>query len=88
VARLYAGILGLLAFVTTLVQGLLHQGNPESVLWAACCNLSVFALVGGFAGRMAAWIVEDATRRRLTAAPDAPWRARTPSPDSRPKAGT
>jgi hypothetical protein len=65
VARRYAGILGSLAFLTTLIRGMLHGGDPETVLWSAWCALLAFALVGGIAGRLAAWIVEDAVRSRF-----------------------
>ena len=68
VARLYAGILGLLAFLTTLVRGMLHGGDPESVLWSAWCSLLAFVLVGGVVGWFAGWIVEDTVRSRFAAA--------------------
>lgn len=59
-ARLYAGLLGLLAFLTTLVRGMLHGGEPQAVLWSAWCHLLAFALLGALAGWTARWIVEDA----------------------------
>jgi hypothetical protein len=68
VARLYAGLLGLLAFLTILVRGILHRGDPEMVLWSAWCHLLAFALVGVVVGWLAGWIVEDAIRSRVATA--------------------
>jgi hypothetical protein len=78
VARLYAGILGLLAFLTTLVRGILHGGEPEAVLWSAWCNLLTFALVGCLIGWIARWIVEDAVYSRYAVANIARPMAKTP----------
>jgi hypothetical protein len=78
VARLYAGILGLLAFVTTLVRGMLHGGGPESVLWSAWCNLLLFTVVGCLVGGIARWIVEDAVHSRYAVANIARPMAKTP----------
>jgi hypothetical protein len=65
VARLYAGILGLLAFLTILVRGLLHGVDPEWVIWSAWHHLLAFTLVGAAVGWMAGWIVEDAIRNQV-----------------------
>ncbi|MGW8257890.1 MAG: hypothetical protein ACWGMZ_10430 [Thermoguttaceae bacterium] len=64
-ARLYCGILGLLAFLTTLARGWIHGGNTESILWAAWLNLLLFSVIDLIIGALAAWIVEDAVSTRL-----------------------
>lgn len=65
--RSYAGILGLLAFLTCLVRGLMHGESPLSTLTAACGGLCVFTLVGSIVGWLACQTVEDAVRGRLQA---------------------
>jgi hypothetical protein len=65
VSRVYAGTLGLLAFLTCLVRGLMHGDAPTSVLTVACCGLLVFALLGSVLGWLASLTVEDAVRGRL-----------------------
>lgn len=64
-ARTYAGILGLLAFLTSLVRGLYHAQGPESLMGQACVHLAVFAIAGWAIGGCARWIVEDSVRQRL-----------------------
>jgi hypothetical protein len=65
VAHLYAGILGLLAFLTSLVRGLVHGIGIDAVLWTAWCNLWVFAAIGCVTGWMADKIIEDSVRGRI-----------------------
>jgi len=67
VAHVYAGILGPLAFLTSLARGVMHGGGIESVLWTAWCSLLVFSAVGYAIGWVADWIVEDAVRGRISA---------------------
>jgi hypothetical protein len=67
VARIYAGVLGLLAFLTCLARGAFQGGRPGSILQTACLALLGFALLGQVIGAWAAWIVEDAVRGRLAA---------------------
>lgn len=66
-ARLYAGILGLLAFLTSLIRGMVHSYGVESTLWSACLGMALFAVVGVVLGGIARWIVEDSVNSRLTA---------------------
>ena len=66
-ACIYAGILGLLAFLTCLVRGLMHGESPSSVLLLACLSLAVFALIGSIFGWLASQTVEDSVRGRLQA---------------------
>jgi hypothetical protein len=67
VARIYAGVLGLLAFLTCLARGLAHGAGAESALWLACGSMLVFAAIGLAVGACAGWIVEDSVRQRLAA---------------------
>lgn len=61
----YAGILGLLAFLTSSVRGLLHGGEVESVLLTAWLSLLAFAAIGGVVGWVAGRIVEESVRARI-----------------------
>ena len=65
--RAYAGVLGPLAFLTVLAQGLVHSASAQETLWRATVALVAFAVIGCIAGQVAGWIVEDAVRGRLTA---------------------
>ena len=66
-ARIYAGILGLLAFLTSLAHGLLHDGDSGTIVWNAWCSLWVFAAVGYVLGSIAARTVDDSVEARITA---------------------
>ncbi len=66
-ARIYAGILGPLAFLTSLARGMLHGAGPESVLATACCCLWLFAAVGCVMGWIGQHAVEDAMSARVAA---------------------
>lgn len=66
-ARTYAGILGPLAMMTSLVRGLIAGGGSESVLWTAWGYLLVFAAIGGMLGWIAERTVEDAVHGRIAA---------------------
>jgi len=59
VARIYAGILGLLAFLTSMAHGVVHARATEALLLTAWWNLLVFAVLGSVIGWIAARIVED-----------------------------
>jgi hypothetical protein len=65
-ARIYAGILGLLAFATVVARGVAHENSPNPTIWQACGMLFVFAAVGYVIGSTARWIVEDSVRGQLT----------------------
>ena len=66
-AHTYAGILGPLAFVTSLAHGLMHGGGGVSILLAAWCCLLLFALAGCVIGWVAERIVEDSVHSRISA---------------------
>jgi hypothetical protein len=64
-ARIYAGILGLLAFATVVARGVAHQISPNPTIWQACVMLFVFAAVGYLIGGTARWLVDDSVRGQL-----------------------
>lgn len=64
-ARIYGGILGLIAFLTTLLRGCIHGGDTESILWTGWLNLLLFSIVGLVIGWLAGWIVEDSVNTNL-----------------------
>ncbi|MGO8744584.1 MAG: hypothetical protein ACLQNE_01220 [Thermoguttaceae bacterium] len=64
-ARTYAGILGFLAFVTSLVHGYVHAQRAETILLSAWASLVAFAVIGSAAGWTARRVVEDAVRERI-----------------------
>jgi hypothetical protein len=64
-ARIYAGILGLLAFATVVARGVAQQSAPNATIWQACGMLFVFAAVGFLIGSTARWIVDDSVRGQL-----------------------
>ena len=65
--RIYAGVLGPLAFLTVVARGLLNGASAQRVLLDAWLFLWIFAAVGYVVGRLAAWVVEDSVRSRLSA---------------------
>jgi hypothetical protein len=67
VARIYSGILGLVAFLTTLVRGWIHGDDTQSILWTGWISLLLFSIIGLVVGRIAGWIVEESVSARLAA---------------------
>ena len=63
--RVYAGILGLLAFATVLVRSLRYSGPVETTLLIAMGSLIAFAIIGLLSGRLAAWIVEQSLQTQF-----------------------
>ncbi|HEY4761128.1 MAG TPA: hypothetical protein VIH42_11160 [Thermoguttaceae bacterium] len=66
-ARIYCGIFGLLALLTTMARGWIHGGDTESILWASWLNMLLFSIVGLVIGWIAGKIVEDSVSSRLAA---------------------
>lgn len=64
-ARNYAGVLGLIAFLTVMVRGFLDFGGIESTLQIACVALALFAATGWFIGGAAERIVDESVRERV-----------------------
>jgi hypothetical protein len=65
--RKYAGILGPLACATVVARGLLLRHSIEETLLSASLCLFAFAALGYVLGELAAWIIADAMRARLSA---------------------
>lgn len=64
--RTFAGILGLTAFVTVLVRGLI-DGHPYPTLLLATVALFVFAAMGWVIGKIAETTVEGSVRAAFEA---------------------
>jgi hypothetical protein len=67
VGRIYGGILGLLAFQTTILRGWFHHSDSQSTLWTAWLCLMIFAAVGLVIGRVAGQIVKESVIGRVNA---------------------
>jgi hypothetical protein len=67
VERSYAGMLGLVAFATCLAHGWIHGAGIETSLFRAWICLLVFTLLGWMTGAIAAKVVDEAVRSRVTA---------------------
>jgi hypothetical protein len=65
VARIYGGILGLAAFLTTLARGGVHGNDPETTLRTAWLSLIAFTGIGLVLGWLGGWMIEDAIQSRL-----------------------
>ena len=63
----YAGVLGLLAFLVTVVNGLTSAGGTETTIKVACLCLFLFGAVGYLIGRIAQSAVEDSVRAQFQA---------------------
>ena len=63
--RIYAGVLGPVAFLTVLIRGWKDGADSDAALLAAWLGLVVMASVGYVAGRLAQGIVEDSVRTRI-----------------------
>ena len=66
-APIYAGILGFLAFATSLAHGMIHAADTVTVLRAACVSLAAFAALGYVGGGFAARTVEESVRAEIQA---------------------
>jgi NhaP-type Na+/H+ or K+/H+ antiporter len=64
-------MLGLVAFLTCVVRGVLHAWPPQQALLVAWTSLLAFALLGSVIGWIAEWILEDEVRGRIAAGSDA-----------------
>ena len=66
-ARQYAGILGLLALLVSLLRGLLAGSPGEATLFSAWLSLLAFVGIGAVIGGLAEWTVRDAVSSRILA---------------------
>ncbi len=64
-ARTYAGILGVLAMITTLLRGGVGSAGSETLLLKAWGALVLFAAVGYAIGWIANRTVEDSVRAKI-----------------------
>lgn len=64
--RSYAGILGLVAFLSVMIQGFIANAAAEPTLFRAWIGLLVFTAIGYLSGRLAQWMVEDSIRTKVT----------------------
>lgn len=64
-ARIYAGILGLVALLTSLALGIYHGEATDTMLFSAWLCLWGFAAVGYGAGSIAGWIVRESVHARI-----------------------
>ncbi len=65
--RSYAGIIGLLAFVTVVTRGLIDGASVESTLQVACLSLFGYAAIGYVIGRVGELIVADSVGAKFDA---------------------
>lgn len=63
--RNYAGILGVIAFLTVLGRGLVGGDTVATTMRVAVCSLAAMAVVGAIIGRLGAWLVEESIRWRI-----------------------
>lgn len=65
-ARIYAGILGPLAFLTNVLRGAASGAAADHVLWSAWTSLWLFAALGCVAGWIAERTVDESVRQRVS----------------------
>ncbi|MDY0168643.1 MAG: hypothetical protein RBS80_18995 [Thermoguttaceae bacterium] len=65
-ARIYAGILGPVAFLTALARGFLLGAEVQSTLFQAWCALWCFAVAGYVVGWIAERTIEQSVHDRIT----------------------
>ena len=68
--RIYAGMLGLVAFLTCLARGIVHEWPAEKSLLVAWTSLLAFAALGSIIGWIAERILEEEARARIAAGSD------------------
>ncbi len=64
-ARQYAGILGLLALMVSLMRGIIAGGACEATLWTAWLSLLAFTILGAVIGWLAERIVRESVSSRI-----------------------
>ncbi len=84
VARIYAGILGPLAFLTTLAHGALHGRQADMILLDAWYALIGFAPLGCVIGWLAGRIVEEEVRARISSRAEKPPPSQFAAQETRP----
>ncbi|MGA2031536.1 MAG: hypothetical protein ABSG68_04715 [Thermoguttaceae bacterium] len=66
-ARIYAGVLGPLAFITCLARGLVAGGGGDSLLANAWYSLLAFSALGCLIGWIAQRTVDESVGSRIAA---------------------
>lgn len=64
-ARQYAGILGLLALMVSLMRGIFAGGASEATLWTAWLSLLAFTVLGAVIGWLAERIVRESVSSQI-----------------------
>jgi hypothetical protein len=65
VARIYAGILGSLAFLTVLVRTIVHRSATDPALLRAWLSLLAFAAAGYVIGRIAEHTIDEMVKSHI-----------------------
>ncbi len=65
--RIYAGTLGLLAFVTIIARGLIHGAAPGNTMLYAAAAMFLFAAIGWVAGTIAGTNIAETVQRQFDA---------------------
>ncbi len=66
-ARTYAGILGLVALLTSLILGIYHGEAANAVLFSAWLSLATFSAGGYVIGSIAATVVRESVQSDILA---------------------
>ena len=74
-APIYAGILGILAFLTCLAHGTVHATDSDMVLLRGCGCLVGFAALGYLIGAIAERTIQESVRAVIEAEVEAARRA-------------
>lgn len=64
-ARQYAGILGLLALMVSLMRGIVAGGASQATLWTAWLGLLAFTVLGAVIGWLAEHIVRESVSSQI-----------------------
>ncbi len=64
-ARQYAGILGLLALMVSLMRGIVAGGASQATLWTAWLGLLAFTVLGAVIGWLAERIVRESVSSQI-----------------------
>jgi membrane protein implicated in regulation of membrane protease activity len=65
VARQYAGILGLLALMVSLMRAIVVGGASESTLWTAWLGFLAFTILGAVIGWLAERVVRESVSSQI-----------------------
>ena len=65
----FGAVMELVAFATTLTQGLIHRGHVNSTLATASISLFAFGAVGLLVGQVTEWAIEDSLKSQIRTLP-------------------